>query len=167
MNTTIRNVLIVLAIAAVVAFVQGGATAANVAIQAVTLVFLGTIVWFLALTYRERRLSLYSLGDRRLGGAPRAQALEQHVRALDLKAALAQGDVDILELDVVQLVAALAAEMVMGRDVGVEAAGARAFHEPEQAGLGQLAQRVVDGGAGEHGELEARLLEDPLGAEVG
>ena len=65
MNTTIRNVLIVLAIAAVVAFVQGGATAAHVAIQAVSLVFLGTIVWFLALTYRERRLSLYSLGDGR------------------------------------------------------------------------------------------------------
>ena len=41
MNTTVRNVLIVLAIAAVVALVQGGVTAANVAIQAVTLAFLG------------------------------------------------------------------------------------------------------------------------------
>jgi hypothetical protein len=65
MNTVVRNVLIVLAIAAVVAFVQGGHTAANVAIQAVTLAFLGTLVWFAALTYRERRASLYSLGDRR------------------------------------------------------------------------------------------------------
>jgi hypothetical protein len=65
MNTTIRNILIVLAIAAVVALVQGGVTAANVAIQAVTLAFLGTIVWFAALTYRERRVSLYSLGDGR------------------------------------------------------------------------------------------------------
>lgn len=64
-NTTVRNVLIVLVIAALVALVQGGVTAANVAIQAVTLVFLGTIVWFLALTYRERRVSLYSLGDGR------------------------------------------------------------------------------------------------------
>jgi hypothetical protein len=64
-NTTIRNILIVLAIAAVVALVQGGVTAANVAIQAVTLLFLGTIVWFLALTYRERRSDLYTLGDRR------------------------------------------------------------------------------------------------------
>jgi hypothetical protein len=64
-NTTVRNVLIVLAIAALVALVQGGVTAANVAIQAVTLVFLGTIVWFLSLAYRERRVSLYALGDGR------------------------------------------------------------------------------------------------------
>jgi hypothetical protein len=65
MNTTVRNILIVLGIAAVVALIQGGVTAANVAIQAVTLLFLGTIVWFLSLTYRERRVSLYALGDRR------------------------------------------------------------------------------------------------------
>jgi hypothetical protein len=65
MNTTVRNILIVLAIAAVVALVKGGVTAANVAIQAVTLVFLGTLVWFASITYRERRVSLYSLGDGR------------------------------------------------------------------------------------------------------
>jgi hypothetical protein len=65
MNTTVRNILIVLAIAAVVALVKGGVTAANVAIQAVTLAFLGTIVWFASLTYRERRVSLYALGDGR------------------------------------------------------------------------------------------------------
>ena len=65
MNTTVRNILIVLAIAAVVVLVQGGTTAVNVAIQAVTLVFLGTLVWFLVLTYRERRVTLYSLGDGR------------------------------------------------------------------------------------------------------
>ena len=65
MNTTIRNVLIVLAIAAAVALVRGGVTAAHVAIQAVTLAFLGTLVWFASLTYRERRVSLYSLGEGR------------------------------------------------------------------------------------------------------
>jgi hypothetical protein len=65
LNTTVRNVLIVLVIAALVALVQGGVTAANVAIQAVTLAFLGTIVWFMSLTYRERRVSLYSLGEGR------------------------------------------------------------------------------------------------------
>jgi hypothetical protein len=65
LTATVRNILIVLAIAALVALVQGGETAANVAIQAVTLVFLGTIVWFVSLTYRERRVSLYSLGDGR------------------------------------------------------------------------------------------------------
>jgi hypothetical protein len=65
LNATVRNVLIVLVIAALVVLVQGGETAARVAIQAVTLLFLGTIVWFLTLTYRERRVSLYSLGDGR------------------------------------------------------------------------------------------------------
>jgi hypothetical protein len=65
MNRTVRNVLIVLAIAAIVALVQGGVTAANVAIQAVSLVFLGTIVWFLSLTYRQYRTTLYGLGDGR------------------------------------------------------------------------------------------------------
>jgi hypothetical protein len=65
MNRTVRNVLIVLAIAAVVALVQGGVTAANVAIQFVTLIFLGTIVWFLSLTYRQYRTTLYALGDGR------------------------------------------------------------------------------------------------------
>ena len=65
MNTTVRNILIVLAIAALVVLVQGGVTAANVAIQAVTLLFLGTIVWFMVLAYRERRVSLYALGDGR------------------------------------------------------------------------------------------------------
>jgi hypothetical protein len=64
-NTTVRNILIVLVIAALVALVQGGQTAANVAIQAVTLAFLGTLVWFAVLMYRERRVSLYSLGDGR------------------------------------------------------------------------------------------------------
>jgi hypothetical protein len=65
LNTTVRNILIVLVIAALVALVQGGQTAANVAIQAVTLAFLGTLVWFAVLMYRERRVSLYSLGDGR------------------------------------------------------------------------------------------------------
>lgn len=65
MNRTVRNILIVLAITALVALIQGGVTAANVAIQAVSLVFLGTIVWFLSLTYRQYRTTLYGLGDGR------------------------------------------------------------------------------------------------------
>jgi len=64
-NTTVRNVLIVLALAAVVGTLSGGVTAANVAIQAVTLVFLGTLIWFASITYRQHRSTLYSLGDRR------------------------------------------------------------------------------------------------------
>jgi hypothetical protein len=64
-NTTIRNVLIVLGLAAIIALVNGGRTAANVLIQAVTLAFLGTLVYFAVITYRERRVSLYALGDGR------------------------------------------------------------------------------------------------------
>lgn len=65
MNRTIRNVLIVLVIAALVALIKGGETAAQVGIQAVTLAFLATLVWFASITYRERRVSLYALGDGR------------------------------------------------------------------------------------------------------
>ncbi len=65
MNSRVRNVLIVLVLAAVVGTLSGGATAANVAIQAVTLVFLGVLVWFAALMYRQHRMTLYSLGEGR------------------------------------------------------------------------------------------------------
>ena len=65
MNRTARNVVIVLAIAALVALVQGGQTAANVALQALSLVFLGVIVYFLSIIYRQYRTALYGLGDRR------------------------------------------------------------------------------------------------------
>ena len=65
MNRTARNVVIVLAIAALVALVQGGQTAANVALQALSLVFLGVIVFFLSIIYRQYRTTLYGLGDRR------------------------------------------------------------------------------------------------------
>ena len=44
LNSTVRNVLIVLVLAAIVGTLSGGVTAANVAIQAVTLAFLGTAV---------------------------------------------------------------------------------------------------------------------------
>ena len=59
MNSTVRNVLIVLALAAIVGTLSGGVTAANVAIQAVTLVFLGTLFWFASMMYRQHRSTLY------------------------------------------------------------------------------------------------------------
>jgi hypothetical protein len=65
LNSTVRNILIVLALAAVVGTLSGGVTAANVAIQAVTLVFLGVLVWFVSLMYRQHRSTLYSLGEGR------------------------------------------------------------------------------------------------------
>jgi hypothetical protein len=64
-SATLRNILIVLAIAALVTLIQGGVTAANVVIQALTLAFLGTIGWFVSIMYRQHRVTLYSLGDGR------------------------------------------------------------------------------------------------------
>ncbi len=40
-------------------------TAANVVVQAISLIFLGALAWVLGLMYREHRNALYSLGDRR------------------------------------------------------------------------------------------------------
>jgi hypothetical protein len=62
---TARNILIVVAIAAVVDIVPGGGTAAAVVVQTISLIFLGALAWVVALMYREHRNALYSLGDRR------------------------------------------------------------------------------------------------------
>ncbi len=62
---TLRNISIVLAIAALVALIPGGGTGAQVATQAVSLAFLAALVWFASLMYREHRVSLHSLGDAR------------------------------------------------------------------------------------------------------
>jgi hypothetical protein len=63
-HPNVRNALIVLAVAAVVALAPGGGTTAGVVIQAVSLAFLGAILWVASLLYREHRTTLYSLGDR-------------------------------------------------------------------------------------------------------
>lgn len=62
---TARNIAIILIIAALVVLVPGGGTGAHVALQAASLIFLGTIGWFAMVMYRQYRVSLYSLGDRR------------------------------------------------------------------------------------------------------
>jgi drug/metabolite transporter (DMT)-like permease len=61
----VRNVIIILALAAVVAIVPGGGTGSNVVLQAVWLTFLAALVWVATIVYRERRSELYALGDRR------------------------------------------------------------------------------------------------------
>ncbi len=61
----IRNVLIIMAVAAAIYLIPGGGRGANVAGQAVWLIFLATLVWFAAIMYRQHRVALYSLGDRR------------------------------------------------------------------------------------------------------
>ncbi len=67
MSSNLRNVLIVLVIAALIAVIPGGGSGAQVALQAVSLVFLATIGWFASIMYRQHRTELDSLGDRRRG----------------------------------------------------------------------------------------------------
>ena len=64
-NATARNVVIILALAALVVLVPGGGTGASVAIQVLSLAFLATLAWFASIMYRQYRLTLYSLGDAR------------------------------------------------------------------------------------------------------
>ncbi len=65
MAATIRNVAIVLAIAAVVAIVPGGGTAAGLVGAAISLAFLASAGWVASIVYRQHRESIYLLGDRR------------------------------------------------------------------------------------------------------
>jgi hypothetical protein len=64
-TNNVRNILIVLAIAALVVLVPGGGTGARVAIQAVSLIFLASLGWVASIMYRQHRATLYSLGDGR------------------------------------------------------------------------------------------------------
>jgi hypothetical protein len=64
-NRTVINVVIVLAIAAVVAIAPAGGTAASFVIETVSLGFLAAGAWIASRLYREHRVALYSLGDRR------------------------------------------------------------------------------------------------------
>ena len=60
-----RNIVIVLALAAVVVYAPGGGTGSQVIIQAVSIAFLVAIGWFASIMYRQHRVSLYSLDDSR------------------------------------------------------------------------------------------------------
>ncbi len=62
---TIRNIVIVILLAALVVAIPGGGTGATVALQAASLVFLATLGWFASIMYRQHRVSLYALGDKR------------------------------------------------------------------------------------------------------
>jgi hypothetical protein len=64
-KTALRNVLVVLLIAALVVLLPGGGTGAQIATQAVSLAFLGALGWFASITYRQHRTTLYGLGARR------------------------------------------------------------------------------------------------------
>ncbi len=64
---TVRNVAIVLALAAAVDFLPGGSRAANTFSTALLVVFLAALGWSAVWLYRQRRVGLYSLGEHRRG----------------------------------------------------------------------------------------------------
>ena len=59
-----RNVLIILALAAAVAFLPGGGTGANTVAAFFSIVMFGGIAWWISRLYMEHRYELFSLGDR-------------------------------------------------------------------------------------------------------
>ena len=64
-NSNARNVAIVLAIAAVVAFVPGAQNGTGILIATISLAFLAAIAWIGSIMYRQNRTTLYSLGTGR------------------------------------------------------------------------------------------------------
>jgi hypothetical protein len=64
-NKNVRNVVIVLLLAAAVAILPGGGRGASVATQTVSLLFLVSLGWFASIMYRQHRAEVYGLGDRR------------------------------------------------------------------------------------------------------
>ena len=68
MLQTLRNVAIVLALAAAVDFLPGGGTAADTVMAALTLIFLAAIAWFVYRFYKEQQLTLATLTDAKRAG---------------------------------------------------------------------------------------------------
>jgi hypothetical protein len=64
---TARNVLVILALAAVVMLVPGGGNASAAILQALVIAMLAAIAWFGVRLYREHRTDIYALGDRNRG----------------------------------------------------------------------------------------------------
>ncbi len=62
--TAARNALIVLAIAAAVAFLPGGWPAAAFFGTLLSLIMFGGLAWFVARLYADHRLDLFGIGDR-------------------------------------------------------------------------------------------------------
>jgi hypothetical protein len=60
---TARNVAIIVAIAAAIAFLPGGGNAAETALAVLSMAFLATIAWFVYVLSRERQLTLAALSD--------------------------------------------------------------------------------------------------------
>lgn len=67
MPETARNVLIVLALAAVVMLAPGGGNASAAILQTLLIAMLASIAWFGVRLYREHRSDIYALGERNRG----------------------------------------------------------------------------------------------------
>ena len=67
MPETARNVLIVLALAAVVMLAPGGGNASAAILQTLLIAMLASIAWFGVRLYREHRNDIYALGERNRG----------------------------------------------------------------------------------------------------
>jgi hypothetical protein len=65
---TVRNVAIILALAAAVDFLPGGGAAAAAVVSALTMIFFAAIAWLLYRLYREQQLTLATLSDARKAG---------------------------------------------------------------------------------------------------
>ncbi len=65
MSATARNVLIVLALAAALAFLPGGGQTAEFIGALFGFLFLGGLVFFAARLYMEHRVAIFSLGETR------------------------------------------------------------------------------------------------------
>lgn len=68
MLQTLRNVAIILALAAIVDFLPGGGAAAATVMAALTLIFLAAIALFVYRLYREQQLTLSTLTDPQKAG---------------------------------------------------------------------------------------------------
>jgi hypothetical protein len=65
---TVRNVVIILALAAVVDFAPGGGEAADTILAALTMIFFAAIAWMVYRLYREQQMTLATLSDSRKAG---------------------------------------------------------------------------------------------------
>jgi len=68
MAQNVRNIAIILALAAAVDFLPGGGNAAAAVLTALTMIFLAAIAWMLYRVYNEQQLTLSTLSDGRKAG---------------------------------------------------------------------------------------------------
>ena len=65
---TLRNIAIILALAAVVDFLPAGGAAADTVMAALSMIFFAAIAWFVYRLYREQQLTLSTLTDLQKAG---------------------------------------------------------------------------------------------------